>query len=173
MTMVPGFLFSILYLSFSIVFGVKLRAWDIETPGRCYNTSRIAASGDSHPLVDFIYLALTCMHCLLTLLLFFKYIGGAFVPGTEWVTEQVDVPSLPRTELQEYRARGREMSSAMILQIALIQYPLHLYMVIALRSSNEDHIGGDSENYWGFGQIVALALASATVFACVKGIFGE
>jgi hypothetical protein len=41
---------------------------------------------------------------------------------------------------------------------ALLQYPLHLYMVIAIRQSNKRSLGGDGENTWGFGQVVALVL---------------
>lgn len=60
-----------------------------------------------------------------------------------------------------------------IVHLALAQYPIHLYMVVAMRSSNEGLVGGDSENAWGFGQVVALVLASATVFECFRGVIGK
>lgn len=60
-----------------------------------------------------------------------------------------------------------------IIHLALAQYPIHLYMVVAMRSSNEGLVGGDSENDWGFGQVVALVLASATVFECFRGVIGK
>jgi hypothetical protein len=41
-----------------------------------------------------------------------------------------------------------------VLIIAMMQYPVHVYTVFALRIANEDRLDGDSENYWGFGQVV-------------------
>ena len=49
-----------------------------------------------------------------------------------------------------------------LILIAVLQYPLHLYMLIAIRESNRDTLGGDSEDSWGFGQIVALTLLGFT-----------
>ncbi|KAH7256294.1 hypothetical protein BKA59DRAFT_69444 [Fusarium tricinctum] len=57
-----------------------------------------------------------------------------------------------------------------IVPLAMGQYPLHLYMVIALRVGNESLLSGDSENTWGFGQIVALILCAATLLECVRGV---
>ncbi|EXA53647.1 hypothetical protein FOVG_01382 [Fusarium oxysporum f. sp. pisi HDV247] len=57
-----------------------------------------------------------------------------------------------------------------IVPLAMGQYPLHLYMVIALRVGNESLLSGDSENTWGFGQIVALILCAATLLGCVRGV---
>ncbi|KAG8358680.1 hypothetical protein FVEN_g3665 [Fusarium venenatum] len=56
-----------------------------------------------------------------------------------------------------------------IVPLAMAQYPLHLYMTIALRAGNESLLSGDSENAWGFGQIVALILYAATLLECIKG----
>ncbi|KAL6923063.1 hypothetical protein FSST1_000337 [Fusarium sambucinum] len=58
-----------------------------------------------------------------------------------------------------------------IVPLAMAQYPLHLYMTIALRAGNDSILSGDSENAWGFGQIVALILCAATLLECVKGFF--
>lgn len=60
-----------------------------------------------------------------------------------------------------------------IILMAMIQYPLHLYMVISLRVRNEGLLGGDSENTWGFGQIVSLILCAAVMLECVKGVLGK
>ncbi|KAK2595890.1 hypothetical protein N8I77_013679 [Diaporthe amygdali] len=45
-----------------------------------------------------------------------------------------------------------------ILLLAILQCPVHGYMLFALRASNESQLSGDSENQWGFGQIVPLVL---------------
>ncbi|KAK8124261.1 uncharacterized protein PG998_000020 [Apiospora kogelbergensis] len=55
-----------------------------------------------------------------------------------------------------------------ILTLALAQYPVHGYMVYALRASNEKFLSGSSENEWGFGQIVAMTLVGSTLFECFK-----
>lgn len=52
---------------------------------------------------------------------------------------------------------------ATLLTISLCQFPLHTYMIFALRYSNEHRLSGDSENAWGFGQILALVLLGSTL----------
>ncbi|KAK8872486.1 hypothetical protein PGQ11_003000 [Apiospora arundinis] len=69
---------------------------------------------------------------------------------------------LATSDLSPYGAR------AAVLIVALIQYPVHGYMVYALRSSNEEFLTGSSENEWGFGQIVALVLVAAMLLECLK-----
>lgn len=60
-----------------------------------------------------------------------------------------------------------------ILTLALAQYPVHGYMVYALRASNEKFLSGSSENEWGFGQIVAMTLVGSTLFECFKAWAGK
>ena len=60
-----------------------------------------------------------------------------------------------------------------VLALALVQYPVHSYMVFALRNANEAQLVGDSENTCGFGQVVALALLGASVLECVRAAVGE
>ncbi|KAK8139462.1 hypothetical protein PG984_002842 [Apiospora sp. TS-2023a] len=59
-------------------------------------------------------------------------------------------------------------SKIIVLGWAFIQYPVHGYMIYALRSSNEGYLSGNSENEWGFGQIVALVLVAAMLLECFK-----
>jgi hypothetical protein len=54
----------------------------------------------------------------------------------------------------------------LVTVFALLQYPLHLYSVIALRASNQSLLSGESENEWGFGQIVAVFLVVAILLEC-------
>lgn len=61
----------------------------------------------------------------------------------------------------------------LVLALALIQYPVHGYMVYALRSSNEKHLSGGSEDDWGFGQIVALVLVVSMLLECIKALAGQ
>ncbi|KAK7993421.1 hypothetical protein PG989_006802 [Apiospora arundinis] len=54
--------------------------------------------------------------------------------------------------------------------MAMVQYPVHCYMVWALRASNEPFLSGSSENEWGFGQIVALALVVPMLLQWMKAV---
>lgn len=141
--------FSVLYLSFSIIFGISLTTWNDEIPGRCYNTRLIANPADSHPYVDRIYLGITCWYCL-------SILGVCVSASTKIIYE-----------------RQATYYEFLVVHYALIQYPLHLYMVVAMRASNEGKVGNNSENEWGFGQVVALVLASNTVLECIHGITGK
>jgi hypothetical protein len=60
-----------------------------------------------------------------------------------------------------------------VVFVALLQYPLHFYMVIALQVSNEEYLQGESEDLWGFGQVVALVLVIPVLKECVKAYMGE
>ncbi|RSL48803.1 hypothetical protein CEP54_012731 [Fusarium duplospermum] len=60
-----------------------------------------------------------------------------------------------------------------LVPLAMLQYPLHLYMAIAIRKDNDRFLEGGSENDWGFGQIVALVLCAATCIECIRGVSGK
>ncbi|EHK43731.1 hypothetical protein TRIATDRAFT_16838, partial [Trichoderma atroviride IMI 206040] len=55
-----------------------------------------------------------------------------------------------------------------ILVLAFLQFPVHLYMALALRSANQGKLdGGGYENGWDFGQttaVILLAVAAREVF---------
>lgn len=55
-----------------------------------------------------------------------------------------------------------------ILVLAFLQFPVHLYMALALRSANQGKLdGGGYENGWDFGQttaVILLAVAAKEVF---------
>lgn len=60
-----------------------------------------------------------------------------------------------------------------VLMLAMLQYPLHIYMIFALRAANEYRLNGDSENYWGFGQIVALVLLTSSILQGFRALLGR
>ncbi|KAL6870287.1 hypothetical protein J3F83DRAFT_735769 [Trichoderma novae-zelandiae] len=56
-----------------------------------------------------------------------------------------------------------------VLALAFLQFPVHLYMALALRAANQGHLEGDEprENEWDFGQttaVVLLAMAARELF---------
>jgi hypothetical protein len=68
---------------------------------------------------------------------------------------------------------GSDRLKLAVLTLAMLQYPLHIYMIFALRAGNEHLLNGDSENYWGFGQIVALVLLASSVLQGFRAILGR
>ena len=59
-----------------------------------------------------------------------------------------------------------------VLALALLQYPLHLYMMIALRIANTDALEGDEhESDWRFGQTVAILLFGLTFRELLIGLW--
>jgi hypothetical protein len=207
-------LFVILYLAFVIVFGMNLKQWDENTPGRCYYTHAVATPSSSHPYVDKIYVSITCLYFLGSILMcslvaiftlrpkigqvdhvFFEFFGvtqgneKVALYGSSKLTITMKVINslkwwIPSKLEENYKTvfiffqkfdalsvlkTGYKTS---VLIIAMMQYPVHVYTVFALRIANEDRLDGDSENYWGFGQVVALALLASSVLQCIRTVIG-
>jgi hypothetical protein len=139
-------IFGLLFIIFTVIFGISLNNWDESVPGKCYNTKGIAAPGSKHPSGDRAYVGVTCFYFMSTL-------GGAI----EY--------SIGDTKEHVFRRFG-------IIQLSAIQYPLHLYMIITMRQSNASLLEGSSENEWGFAQIVALVLLASTLTDCARGARG-
>ncbi|KAG6355384.1 hypothetical protein INS49_003346 [Diaporthe citri] len=57
-----------------------------------------------------------------------------------------------------------------LLLISLGQFPVHTYEIFALRHYNEHRLSGDSEDSWGFGQIVALVSLGSTLVQSIGTI---
>jgi hypothetical protein len=70
-------------------------------------------------------------------------------------------------------ALSNDKLKLIVLVLAMLQYPLHIYMIFTLRASNEHRLNGDSENYWGFGQVVALVLLASSVLQGLRAILGK
>jgi len=51
--------FFLLYLGYLIGFGVRLRRWNNDVPGHCYDTALLALRRHGHPYADNIYLGVT------------------------------------------------------------------------------------------------------------------
>jgi hypothetical protein len=61
-------------------------------------------------------------------------------------------------------ALGNEKQVRPVIIGAAIQYPIHLYFMIAVRQANSKHLEGlESENDWRFGQTTAVVLLGATI----------
>jgi hypothetical protein len=154
--------FLVLYLAFAIAFGIRLKGWDETKPGHCYNTSKVSLASAKHPYVDNIYLAFTC----------FTLIGvleWAFIGAFDLLGSMFGYIGYSK---QLKGSSAYLLSASLVLMYAVLQFPLHLYSVIALRVTNTPLLQGDPENAWGFGQVVAVVMFGATLIECCKGYKG-
>ncbi|CAG8962310.1 hypothetical protein HYFRA_00005365 [Hymenoscyphus fraxineus] len=153
-------IFLVLYLAFTICFGIALNEWDDGIAGRCYNTSFIAVPHASHPRHDHIYISLTCV-----------YLYGAF----EFAIYPSLLTIISSTSIANRRAGIRkatweDLERLTALNITIVQFIVHLYFLVAIRVSNQAlSEEGGAENKWGFGQILAVAMLSVNIWECVKG----
>jgi hypothetical protein len=201
------------FISFSAVFGTKLKNWDQGVVGRCYNTGLIATPHDMHPLADMMYLGFTCFYSICALLSCYR--SGFAFPALACLLKRPFQSDLARRftrklgaflkllRLREFIKQADFFLSVAppdavalalryiagyfallahprpeyrvwaLMPLAMAQYTLHLYMAIAIRKGNEVFLEGDSENDWGFGQIVALVLCVATCIECIRGLSGK
>jgi hypothetical protein len=180
--------FIVAYFTFTIVFGERLNGWNESLPGHCYNTKLVAFPSHSHPYVDLIYVGITCFWCLVALLGCFSCHGLLSSSDNSAKLPPFIVTALQKRRVLEssffdiaitigwqnsmVRQKAEELAPGIVI-LAMLQYPLHLYMVIAMRAANEARLSGDSENTWGFGQIVALISAFSTVLECVRARSSE
>lgn len=170
-------IWGVLFIAYASVFGTRLQTWDDEVPAHCYKTTATALPNASHPLVDRIYIGITCL-----------YIAGTFGFASQLALQSAQqhmASELPET-LQILLNTSRRILSELatssvntpatdlqyaVLAIAMMQCPLHIYSIFALRASNERFLGnGGSEQEWGFGQITAVILLGNNVLQFVDGI---
>ena len=56
----------------------------------------------------------------------------------------------------------------------MLQCPLHIYSIFALRAANERYLeGGTTEQEWGFGQIAAVVLLGENILQIMDGVVGK
>ena len=140
-------IFGLLYFGFTIMLGIRLNDWNDEVPGRCYRTSNIALPNSKHPYVDQIYLGVTAFYvfCLL----------NAVIIGCR----------VPNTRLDNQRS---------IIIVGTLQFVLHVYILVALRISNQPLLDNVAlEEQWGFGQVIAIIMLVSTLLECAKSLEGE
>jgi hypothetical protein len=94
------------------------------------------------------------------------------VANSRLYSEYVLAPLAIQPEGTKRQADVLVSTSSTVLTLALVQYPLHLYSVLALRISNQHLLSGESENTWGFGQIVALVMLAQTFIECLRASKG-
>lgn len=141
-------LWVVLYLTYTCLFGIRLKSWNDDVPGHCYNGYKIAQPNALHPKVDFVYVSLTCSYVFISL-------GWALGLGRLY-------------------GFSESYSEYLVLICAALQFPLHVYSIFTLRANNEGLLSaGSTEREWGFGQIVAMMLLAPNIMTLVTGFQGH
>lgn len=180
-------LWSILFIAYFSLFAKRLQKWDNQEPLQCYKTAGVAASSWSHPYADNIYIGITFFT---TFAAVYLAILLALAPRISVVLSYSSIsnsPSsgklyqnLPRAGFQLlfflFPSLDRMTSDGQrfLVQIALLQCPVHIWSIFALRASNNRKLdAGGGEQEWGFGQIVAMVFLGATVFPIIDNVTGK
>ena len=126
------------------MFGIRLNDWNDGIPGQCFNPQKITPPNARHPLVDQVYLGVTSFY------VFCLALYATLYRGVDDSNSQNDV-----------------------LWVGSVQFILHVYMVIALRVSNQSLLDDAAlEEEWGFGQVLALIMFGSTLVECAKRLEG-
>jgi hypothetical protein len=71
---------------------------------------------------------------------------------------------------EKYLEKSPVNDPGKLLLFTFAQYFVHIYSVFALRASNQHLLTGDSENSWGFGQVVALVMLGQPIIGVTRGL---
>ncbi|CAK7217696.1 hypothetical protein SBRCBS47491_003258 [Sporothrix bragantina] len=121
------YVFAAFFLALTIGLNAKLGQWNLEEPGRCYNTAYTSVPTASHPQADRVYVWVT-FGWLMSVLIFSVYDGAGH---------------------RRY-----------ILIAGLLQFPVHFYMMIALRTANQGLLGITAEEAAEKAAATASSVAS-------------
>ena len=163
----------ILYLIFTCLFAVHLNSWSFDVSRHCYNTSHISLPNARHPYVDHIYIAFTCLYVLSSV-----YLSVAIANSKGLLDKLSNMESYNFNVTRSMIVLLLALFSIstpyhfMVLNIAMLQYPLHVYTLFTIRANNEGSLtNGSEEKQWGFAQIGAMVLLATNVLL-LNGVQG-
>ncbi|KAL2289316.1 hypothetical protein FJTKL_02320 [Diaporthe vaccinii] len=90
--------------------------------------------------------------------------------GIEKPNEMSSQALLQHSPIDKVEGLCKMSTKIFLLLISLGQFPVHTYEIFALRHYNEHYLSGDSEDSWGFGQIVALVSLGSTLVQSIGTI---
>jgi hypothetical protein len=181
------YIFAILYVIYIILFGIRLRSWNLSVQGHCFDTSLTATPSSTHPGVDYAYLVVTCFYAYASLIAAFvlhkdEEHHGIGIEAGEGLSETPDFCSRRGAETQAEEATDkvvkrmmvrRDKTERYVLTIAFLQYPVHVWSIFALRAANNNVLtAGKEEQEWGFGQIFAIMTLGGNIISLCNGIGG-
>lgn len=191
-------IWAVLFITYFSIFAARLQSWDNNIPLHCYRTKNISYPGDKHPRADHAYIGVTFIYTVFSIGIALRQSTGRQEKSQTLelrLLERViaEMPKLATSRpggmiiaslrgeilgLQAVYGIGADLVASdtenQILSLALLQCPLHIYSIFALRASNERYLdGGVSGSDWGFGQIVAMVLLGANFLSIADGITGK
>lgn len=121
--------------------GVRLNDCDNATPGLCYSTLLISRSDTPHPKADQVSRACTYMHVTF---------GGVCIYSIYFkdMSEQQLKKGLEGRFWFIYHLFHHEVSRNLLV-VVMLQYPLHLYSTVILRTNNASLFQGKTGNESG------------------------
>jgi hypothetical protein len=139
-----------------------------------------------HPHVDNIYIAVTLFYICLSFFYALSLSLGSQMRQlwnklsevissmlASWAMVSTDLRMIPDLLFgSSIYAPATDLQYS-ILAIAMLQCPLHIYSIFALRASNEHYLEGGSEKEWGLGQIAAVVLIGGNILQFVDGFIGR
>ncbi|KUL84429.1 hypothetical protein ZTR_08799 [Talaromyces verruculosus] len=163
-------LFICLYIVFIVLFGFRLNNWNDKVPGHCYYYAvRIPFPNLLHPpLTDILYLTSTCIS-FSNSMGFCGAISSSPNPQRMYAQAAQRFPNKKIMKPLPLMLAPHDYK-ALLLLLATFQYAIHIYMIFAMRAANEHHLKGDSENSWGFGQVVAMVLLGSSVLQGLRAM---
>jgi hypothetical protein len=168
-------IFTLMHVVYAIILIFKHLQWNIDYPGECYDTR---LTGSSNGDLEEIYIALTttgllgCMLVILHTLWLFEICESRDDVGERLRIAYRSNLFIDTNERVSRPKRSMRTATKLGIVSALSQFPLHMYMMVALRISNQHLLMDSSENQWGFGQSLAIVMMSGNIFECFMVIFG-
>jgi hypothetical protein len=136
--------FVILYFIFVVLLGIRLQGWDANIAGSCYESGIMTIEYLKHPIPDLIYLGITAPVLIIAIL----------------------ASTLSAAYVKDYWHNG-------ILFIAVLEASFHFFCIIVHRATNQNFLVSDqSDNEFGFGQIMVMVLLLSIPFECYKSFQG-
>jgi hypothetical protein len=136
--------FVILYFIFAVLLGIRLQGWDANSAGGCYESGVMTIEYLKHPVPDLTYLGITAPVLIIAIL------------GS----------TLSAAHAEDFWHNG-------ILFIAVLEASFHFFSIIVHRATKQNFLVSDqSDNEFGFGQIMVMVLLLSIPFECYKSFQG-
>lgn len=154
----------LVYLTMHLVFSVRLiinlGTWDNSKTGKCYEGHFISGNhANNDSVIDKVYVLLTALALSVSLLAMIIYLIIMDVEERQGIIK----PRLVAT----YRGTKIKVITLMGFVSSFTLFPLHLYMTIALRFTNQALSTGSNENQWSFGQSLSVIMLLVTCRECI------
>jgi hypothetical protein len=155
-------LWAALYLIYTSVLGHRLREWNYNTPGACFNlSSSLFSTSNPLSLINIDYIVAMYLYSLAALVVVFTRVFTI----SQWALKPRSVAS---------REERSSLFTLLILCFAFIAFLIHADAIVQLRNENESLLtSGNTEQEWGFGQVSAMILLTPNVVGIAIIVSGK